>query len=105
MDWLAQSYGQVLDLTWRHLILAGLPLLIGLAVALPLGYAAHRWRAAYAPLVTISGLLYTIPSLALFILMPLFIQQKSVFHVFQQFQHRLITGKRKRGKGGGFPIF
>jgi osmoprotectant transport system permease protein len=73
MDWLAQSYGQVLDLTWRHLILAGLPLLIGLAVALPLGYAAHRWRAAYAPLVTISGLLYTIPSLALFILMPLFI--------------------------------
>ena len=73
MDWLAQSYGQVLDLTWRHLILAGLPLLIGLAVALPLGYAAHRWRAAYAPLVTVSGLLYTIPSLALFILMPLFI--------------------------------
>ena len=67
MDWLAQSYGQVLDLTWRHLILAGLPLLIGLAVALPLGYAAHRWRAAYAPLVTVSGLLYTIPSLALFI--------------------------------------
>lgn len=71
MDWLAQSWGQVLDLAARHLVLAGLPIVLGLLIALPIGYAAHRWRAAYAPLVTASGLLYTIPSLALFILMPL----------------------------------
>ena len=71
MTWLSENLATLGDLTARHLILAGVPLLLGLLLALPLGYAAHRWPRAYTPLVTTSGLLYTIPSLALFILMPL----------------------------------
>lgn len=53
-----------------HARLSALPLLLGLLIALPLGWLARRYRWLYAPLVTVAGLLYTIPSLALFILLP-----------------------------------
>lgn len=55
----------------RHTYLAGAPLVIGLLIALPLGWLAHRSPAARPVLLAGSGLLYTIPSLALFVLMPL----------------------------------
>ncbi len=48
----------------------GLPLVFGLLIALPLGWVARRWRPLYLPFTAGFGLLYTIPSLALFILMP-----------------------------------
>jgi osmoprotectant transport system permease protein len=53
-----------------HARLSALPLVIGLLIALPLGWLARRYRWLYPPLVTVAGLLYTIPSLALFILLP-----------------------------------
>ena len=59
------------DLTLRHLYLAGVPLLIGLLISLPLGWLARRRRWLGPPLVAGTGLLYTIPSLALFIMLPL----------------------------------
>ena len=55
----------------RHLYLAGVPLLIGLAISLPLGWVATRRRWLLPTVTGGTGLLYTIPSLALFILMPL----------------------------------
>lgn len=69
--WLVGHWQHILELAGNHVVLAGVPLVLGLAIALPLGWVARRWRAAYPVLVTASGLLYTIPSLALFILMPL----------------------------------
>ena len=39
---------------------------VGLAIAGPLAVAAHRWRPLRDPLLAVGGLLYTIPSLALF---------------------------------------
>jgi osmoprotectant transport system permease protein len=44
---------------------------VGLVLALPLGWVARRYRRLYGVIIAGSGLLYTIPSLALFILMPL----------------------------------
>jgi len=58
---------------WYHVWLSALPVLFGLIISLPLGWLARRHRWLYAPLISISGLLYTIPSLALFILLPLVI--------------------------------
>jgi osmoprotectant transport system permease protein len=46
------------------------PVVLGLAISLPLGWVARRYRWTYAPLVTLSGLLYTIPSIALFVILP-----------------------------------
>lgn len=62
---------RILELGLRHLYLAGLPLLIGLLVSLPLGWVAARYRWVAPTMIAGTGLLYTIPSLALFILLPL----------------------------------
>ncbi|GAA1147777.1 ABC transporter permease subunit [Ornithinicoccus hortensis] len=61
---------RILELTLQHTYLAGIPLLIGLLVSLPLGWLALQRRWLYTPLIAGTGLLYTIPSLALFIVLP-----------------------------------
>jgi osmoprotectant transport system permease protein len=48
--------------TWTTIWLAIVPLAAGLALALPLGWLAFRSRWVYPPLVSGTGLLYTIPS-------------------------------------------
>lgn len=70
MSWLTRHWDDIWLYTLRHVYLAGLPLIIGLLVALPLGWLARRSRWAYTPLMTGSSLLYTIPSLALFVILP-----------------------------------
>ena len=71
MTWFLGHLPQLGSLMLTHAVLAVIPLLVGLAVALPLGWLAQRYRWLRAPLVAGTGLLYTIPSLALFVLMPL----------------------------------
>ena len=66
----ADHRAEVLDLLWSHTWLSVLPVLIGLAVSLPIGWLARRYRWLYPPVVSVIGLLYTIPSLALFVVMP-----------------------------------
>ena len=51
----------------EHVQLTVLALLLGLLVAVPLAVAAVRWRRLYSPLLNITGVLFTIPSAALFI--------------------------------------
>lgn len=71
MTWFLGHLAQVASLTLTHAYLAVIPLVIGLLLALPLGWLARRFPVLRTPLVAGTGLLYTIPSLALFILMPL----------------------------------
>lgn len=73
MSWLLGHLDEVGSLAVRHSVLAGLPLVVGLLLAIPLGWLAHRSRRWGPILVAGTGLLYTIPSLALFIVMPLFL--------------------------------
>ncbi|MGH3946372.1 MAG: ABC transporter permease, partial [Pseudonocardiaceae bacterium] len=61
---------KVFELFGEHVVLAVLPLLIGLAVAVPLGWAAQRVRWLRAPVLGSASVLYTVPSLALFVIMP-----------------------------------
>ncbi len=71
MTWFTGHVDEVFGLARTHLVLSMVPLLFGLLIALPLGWMARRVPRLYGPLIAGSGLLYTIPSLALFILMPL----------------------------------
>ncbi|MFC4225171.1 ABC transporter permease [Lysinibacter cavernae] len=71
MDWVIANWPQIWSLTLSHLWLSLPPTIIGLLLALPLGWLAHRFGATRGVLLTVSGLLYTIPSLPLFIIMPL----------------------------------
>lgn len=61
---------EILGWLWPTVWLAGLPLLIGLALALPIGWLATRYRWTYGPIVSGMGLLYTVPSIVLFFLLP-----------------------------------
>ncbi|GGK56219.1 ABC transporter permease [Ornithinimicrobium pekingense] len=65
------GWGTLGELALRHLYLAGVPLVVGLLISLPLGWLARHVRWLGPPLVAGTGLMYTIPSLALFILLPL----------------------------------
>ncbi|HEU5473755.1 MAG TPA: ABC transporter permease [Actinophytocola sp.] len=71
MRWIWDHIEELLATSWVHLGLALIPVLVGLLISIPLGWVAHHWRTARAILVPVSSLLYTIPSLALFVLMPL----------------------------------
>lgn len=68
--WIPRNSDSILSRFGEHLVLALLPVVIGLLVAVPLGWLASRSRPARAVLVPTAGLLYTIPSLALFIVLP-----------------------------------
>jgi osmoprotectant transport system permease protein len=61
---------KVLELLGEHLVLALLPLLIGLVAALALGWAAQRVRRLRAAVFGSATVLYTVPALALFVIMP-----------------------------------
>lgn len=69
-DYLDVNGDLVLDLLTQHLVLALVPVLIALLVSIPLGYLAVRYEWLYHPLLNLSSLLYAIPSLALFVLLP-----------------------------------
>jgi len=53
-----------------HARLSIIPVLVGLVISLPLGWVAARFKWSYPPIVSLAGLLYTIPSLVLFVVMP-----------------------------------
>jgi osmoprotectant transport system permease protein len=50
----------------EHLELTLIAVGLGLLISVPLGIYSHRHRIAYPPIASVAGLLYTIPSLALF---------------------------------------
>ena len=55
--------------TLDHLRITFLALGLGILVAFPLGLLGYRWRRIYAPILSVSNVLYSIPSLALLVLL------------------------------------
>jgi osmoprotectant transport system permease protein len=69
-DWIPRNSELILGLLAEHLRLSLIPVVVGLVLAVPLGWLANRNSALRAVLIPAAGLLYTIPSLALFIVLP-----------------------------------
>lgn len=67
--WIAGHGSEIADRTVEHVFLTAVAVGIGLAISLPLGVLAYRHRRLYPPLTWFTGWLYTIPSLALFVLL------------------------------------
>jgi osmoprotectant transport system permease protein len=65
-----QNQSQVLSWLGTTVWLALIPLAAALALSLPIGWLASRYRWSYPPLVTLGGLIYTIPSIVLFLALP-----------------------------------
>ncbi|HVM13657.1 MAG TPA: ABC transporter permease subunit [Egibacteraceae bacterium] len=68
-DWVMRHDERIRALFLDHVELTAIPVLLGLAIAFPLSLSAVRWPRLYAPLLAGTGLLFTIPSLALFVLL------------------------------------
>jgi osmoprotectant transport system permease protein len=67
--WLERNADTVLAALREHVEIALAGLLAGALLAFPLGLIAYRWRRSYAPILATTQILYTIPSLALFVLL------------------------------------
>jgi len=56
--------GSIPNLLIQHLTIVGIAMLISLLIALPLGIIVARYKWLYTPVISIAGLMYTIPALA-----------------------------------------
>ncbi|MCC3296644.1 ABC transporter permease [Arthrobacter caoxuetaonis] len=70
MDWFFANTELIGRLTALHLYQAVIPLLLGVLIAIPLAQAARLHRGLGGFILGSSAVLYTIPSLALFVLLP-----------------------------------
>jgi osmoprotectant transport system permease protein len=69
--WVQDHTDEIKQRLVEHVELTVLAVLFGLVIALPLALLSVRYRRLYGPVIAITGVLYTIPSLALFaILLP-----------------------------------
>jgi osmoprotectant transport system permease protein len=68
-EWVVEHLDLIGSLLLDHVILTGLAVGIGLAISFPLAVLAHRNRRLFPPITWVAGILYTIPSLALFALL------------------------------------
>ncbi|UIJ83308.1 ABC transporter permease [Rhizobium leguminosarum] len=75
-DWLLRESGNIANLFWRHVGLSVIPVIAALILSLPLGWLAHKSGLFKSAILGVAGLLYTIPSLALFVLLPLVLHTK-----------------------------
>jgi osmoprotectant transport system permease protein len=65
-EWVFGHLGQIGERIVQHLQLTILPLILGIVISLALAVWAVRQPRLYPPITVITGLLYTIPSLAAF---------------------------------------
>ena len=68
-DWIVDNLDRYVDPFWQHVYLTLVSLGIGFAISFALALLAHRRRWLVAPITQITGILYTLPSLAVFFLL------------------------------------
>jgi osmoprotectant transport system permease protein len=68
-QWIVDNFGRYTHPLWQQLVLVIVSVAIGFAIAFGLALLAHRRRALIAPIVQITGILYTLPSVAVFFLL------------------------------------
>jgi osmoprotectant transport system permease protein len=68
-DWIVDNLDQIAQRLGEHLLMVVASVLIGFAISFGLALLARRYRWTYAPILAVTGTLYAIPSLALFVLL------------------------------------
>ena len=72
-SWVGDHLDEVQAATLEHLRLTVIAVVVGLVLASALAYTGLRWRRTLVPITAVTGVIYTIPSLALFtLLIPIF---------------------------------
>ncbi|PRZ14991.1 ABC transporter permease [Nesterenkonia sandarakina] len=70
MTWVLENLPRIGELTLAHLALSLPAVVIAFVLSIPLAWGANRVRVLREPVLTGTGLLYAVPSLPLFILLP-----------------------------------
>lgn len=73
MTWILSNYELILERLLGHLGMALPPILLSLALAIPIAWLALRVSWLRGPITALASLMYAIPSLPLFIVIPLMI--------------------------------
>jgi osmoprotectant transport system permease protein len=68
-DWVLSHLGDIRVQLLEHLYLTGIAVGVGFLISMVLAVIALRYRPAYAVITGVTGILYTIPSIALFTLL------------------------------------
>ena len=68
-EWIVDNFDRYVDPFFEHVFLTVVSLAIGFAISFALALLAHRRRWLVAPVTQLTGILYTIPSLAAFFLL------------------------------------
>jgi osmoprotectant transport system permease protein len=68
-SWISDNFNRYVDPFWEHVYLTLISVAIGFVIAFTLALIAHRRRWLVPPITGITGVLYTIPSIAAFLLL------------------------------------
>ncbi len=68
-EWIVDNFDRYVDPFWEHVSLTLISLAIGFLISFGLALLAHRRRWLVGPITQITGILYTLPSLAVFFLL------------------------------------
>jgi osmoprotectant transport system permease protein len=68
-SWIVHNLGRYETPLWQHVKLTVLAVAIGFVIAFSLALLAHRRRWLVPPITQVTGILYTIPSVAMFFLL------------------------------------
>lgn len=68
--WIQRNVSEIAGLTGQHALWSLAAILMGLVLALPAGYGVYRTGRTAGLWLAVAGLLYAIPSIALFVAMP-----------------------------------
>jgi osmoprotectant transport system permease protein len=68
-DWIADNFDRYVDPFFQHVLLTVVAVAIGFAIAFALAVIAYRHRWFVNPVTQVTGILYTIPSIAAFFLL------------------------------------
>ena len=68
-DWIVDNLDGIGQRIGEHLVMVVAAIAIGFAVSFGLALLARRFRRMYGPILAVTGTLYAIPSLALFVLL------------------------------------
>ena len=69
LDWIVDNLDEIADRLGEHVQMVVAAVVIGFLVSFGLALVARRWRRTYGPILAVTGTLYAIPSLALFVLL------------------------------------
>ena len=70
ITYIRNNHADIVAALVQHLWLAFIPVVVAAVLSLPLGYIGVHWRRMYQPIINIGGVVYSIPSLALFAVIP-----------------------------------